>query len=248
MSPSQSDTFADLFFSQQSATWADRYRSPSYAQRRQLIAEIVRKEVLRLNRPAPTIKLLDFGSGSGVILRDSAELGLQVTGVDNSQAMIDAARKHLSGFGKQVNLEWLQNASGEGKYEKESYDIVLCVSVLEFVPDIHSLLLRIWARVASGGMLVVSVPNRRSWLRTIEKFINRHPQMFQRLSTLDHLTGSDSYLNHQAHQLTRRELSDIGRGQGLREEAHRFHAAPPLLQGFDRLEQVGMMLMMIFRN
>jgi len=98
-------------------------------------------------------------------------------------------------------------------------------------------------------MLVVSVPNRKSWLRTIEKFIYRRPQMFQRCSTLDHLTGPDSYLNHQSHQLFRCELSDIVKRQGLREEAHRFHVAPAaLFRVVDCLEQAGMMLLMTFRK
>ena len=74
--------------------------------------------MLKLNRPAKTIKLLDFGCGSGVIAKDAATLGLQVTGVDNSQAMIDAAREQLSGFGKQVNLEWLQSGSVEANMRK----------------------------------------------------------------------------------------------------------------------------------
>jgi len=248
MAHSHPDTLASTFFSKQAAASLDRYQSPTYQQRRQIVGETIRKEVLKLNRPAKTIKLLDFGCGSGVIAKDAATLGLQVTGVDNSQAMIDAAREQLSGFGKQVNLEWLHSGSGRGEYEEDCYDIVLCLSVLEFVPGIHSLLFRLCALVTPNGMLVVSVPNRKSWLRTIEKFIYRHPQIFQRFSTLDHLTGPDSYLNHQAHQLSRCELSDIVKRQGLREEAHRFHVAPALFRVIDCLEQAGMMLMMTFRK
>jgi len=146
--------------------------------------------------------------------------------VDNSQALIDAARDQQSGFGTQVNLECISSSSGEGKYAEECYDLVLCLSVLEFIPDIQSLFARLTARVGAGGLLVVSVPNRRSWLRTIEKFIYRHPQPFRQFSMLNHLTGSNSYLNHQAHQLSARELSTFVQRQGLREEAHRFHVAP----------------------
>lgn len=134
---------------------------------------MIRKEVTRLNRPTITVKLLDFGCGSGVIARDTVALGLQVTGVDNSQAMIDAAREQLSGFGTQVNLECISSSSVEGKYAEESYDIVLCLSVLEFIPHIQSLFARLTARVGAGGLLVMSVPNRMS-------FIYRHPQPFRR--------------------------------------------------------------------
>jgi len=118
MLPFRPDAFASTFFSKQADAWADRYQSPTYQQRRPIVGKNIRKEVLRLNRPAMTIKLLDFGCGSGVIAKDAAALGLQVTGVDNSQAMIDAAREQLSGFGKQVNLEWLQSGSVEANMRK----------------------------------------------------------------------------------------------------------------------------------
>jgi len=245
---SQSDTLARSFFDRQAAAWADRYQSPTYRQRQQLISKIIQQQVLRLSRPVGTIKVLDFGCGSGVLLKDAANLGLQVTGVDHSKAMIDAAHEQLSGFGKHVNLEWLQSSSGQGNYERETYDIVICLSVLEFVPGIDSLLFRLCARTATGGILVVSVPNRQSWLRAIEKFIFRHPRIFQRFSALDHLTGSDSYLSHQAHQLTRNQLLNMVQRQGLREESHRFHIAPAWLRSVEFMKRVGMMLIMTFRK
>jgi len=248
MLTSQSDSLVSDFFERQAFGWVDRYQTPSYQQRRELATKILGKEVLRLNRQASTIKLLDFGCGSGVLLGVAAGLGLQVTGVDNSKSMIDAAHKQLSRFGKQPNLEWLPSNSGKGAYEQENYDVVLCLSVLEFVPVISSLLFRLCARVNKGGILVLSVPNRQSWLRAIEHFVYRHPQKFRHFSSLDHLTRSNSYLNYQAHQLTRKQLSRMVQQNGLREEAHRFHAAPALFRSIDHLAPVGMMLMMIFRK
>lgn len=244
----QSETLAASFFDRQAATWADRYQSASYKQRRQLIGEIIRKEVLRRNWPTSTIKLLDFGCGSGMLLNDAADLALQVTGVDNSKVMIGAARDQLASFGAQVKLEWLQSSSGEGNYEAQNYDIVLCLSVLEFVPDMRVLLSRLSARVATGGMLALSVPNRRSWLRSIEGFIHRYPRVFRRFAALEHLTGVDSYLNYQVHQFTHKDLSRIAQNYGLREESHRFHVAPSWLRRVERHENVGMMLIATFRK
>jgi len=59
----------------------------------------------------------------------------------------------------------------------------------------------------------------------LEKFIHQHPRVFRRFSALDHLTGVNSYLNHQAHQFARTDLSDLVRHQGLREENYRFPIA-----------------------
>ncbi|PYY20460.1 MAG: hypothetical protein DMG60_00150 [Acidobacteria bacterium] len=239
---------AESFFDREGATWANRYRNPTYDQRRQLVGEIIRKEVLKLDRAPGTIRLLDFGCGGGVLLKDATNLGLHVTGVDNSIGMIRAARDELAGLSEQVNLEWLRSRDGEGDYERESYDIVLCLSVLEFVADIQSLLSRVCARVAKRGIFVVSVPNRHSRLRCLEGFVHRHPRAFRYLSRLDHLTGADSYLNYQAYQFTRAELSAILRGCGLSEEDHQFHIAPSFLRALERFEQVGMMFMAVFRR
>lgn len=121
--------------------------------------------------------------------------------------MVDAARNRLLGSEDQPKLEWLQNNSGQGGYEGQNYDIVLCLSVLEFVLDYELLLFRLCDRVAPGGLFVVSVPNRYSWLRTLERFIHIHPRAFRRFSSVDHLTGADSYLNYQTRQFTRTELT-----------------------------------------
>ena len=182
----------ESFFDRQATKWAERYDSPTYKQRRQIVGDIVRAEVRRLKRPEKTIKLLDFGCGSGVLLEDAAKLGLHVTGVDHSKAMIDAAHNRFVDLGHQTKLEWLQSDLGEGKYEQQVYDIVLCLSVLEFVPDFRSLLFRLSARVSPGGLFIVSVPNRASWLRSLETFIHRHPGAFRRFSSVDHLTEIDS--------------------------------------------------------
>ena len=244
----QFEASSKSFFDRQATNWADRYESATYKQRRHLVSKLVRSEVKRLNRPTSTIKLLDFGCGSGVLLKDAATLGLQVTGVDNSKAMIDAARCRLVDFNVQVNLEWLPSSSGEGSYELQNYDIVVCFSVLEFILDWQPLLVRLCARVTPGGLFILSVPNQYSWLRMLEKFIHHYPRVFRRFSALDHLTGNDSYLNHQAHQFARTDLLHLVRNQSLKEETRRFHVAPGLLSGADFLERIGMMLMMSFRQ
>src|SRR5690348_5546141 len=76
LSCSQSDTLAQPFFDRQAAMWTLRYAGGTYKQRRELVRQIVRNELLRLGRPASTAKLLDFGCGSGVVMKDAGDLGL----------------------------------------------------------------------------------------------------------------------------------------------------------------------------
>jgi len=237
----------EAFFSRESQCWEKRYESRTYRERRALIRDIVGAEALRLQREPRSIKVLDFGCGTGLLLGELAALGLQVTGVDSSKAMIDSARARLTGS-TLIELEWAQNGSWNGTYESRIYDLVLCVSVLEFVPDVESLLAHLCRLVAPGGLLIVSVPNRRSWLRAIEGFIHQHPSAFRAFAALDHITTSDSYLNHQIHQWHRSDLLEMLRREGLREEEHRFHVAPLLICFVAQFEAIGMMLLATFRK
>ena len=244
---SKADLSTEAFFSFQSRLWQPRCDSRSYRERQKLVGKLIRAEVARLQREPYTIKVFDFGCGTGTILKDLAHLGLRMTGVDSSRAMIDLGRSELAAFGTQVSLEWLRGDSGIGNYTSETYDIVLSLSVLEFVASAEALLLNLCDRVASGGLLIVSVPNRRSWLRVIETFIYRHPGAFRRFSLLDHLTKPDSYLKYQAHQFSRDDLLKIVSCDFI-EEQHQFHIAPFLPGRMQPFEAIGMMLMVAFRK
>ena len=238
----------NTFFTAQAEKWDARYESRTYRQRRELVRQVITKELHRLGRKPEAIEVLDFGCGGGVLLKDLLELGVGVTGVDTSRAMIEKARAQLPAEDERINLEWLQGSSGEGEYEARSYDIVVCTSVLEFVPELERLLARLCSTVRIGGMLLVSVPNRRSWLRELEKFIYRHPRPFRSFARLNHLLRPESYLNYQQHQLTLGELTQIVERFGLRLEEHHFRVAPMLVGRLEHLEVFGMMLTAVFRK
>jgi 2-polyprenyl-6-hydroxyphenyl methylase/3-demethylubiquinone-9 3-methyltransferase len=236
------------FFSAQSRIWSTRYESRTYRQRRELIKEIVQKHLGSLKVEGRAVEVLDFGCGSGVLSRDVAELGARVTAVDNSEAMIDAAHLHLRSMHERVRLEWISNDFGAGAYEDHLYDIVLCISVLEFVSDLQAVLSRLCSCVTQGGVLIVSLPNRLSWLRRFEKFVYMHPALVRRFSQLKYLADPECYLSIQRHQLTLRELTHIVQSNRMRKEGHRFCVAPRLLCRLERIEKVGMMLVAVFRK
>ena len=236
------------FFTSHAQIWEARYQSRTYQQRRDLVLQSVKDESNRLSRKPEEIDVLDFGCGSGVLLRDLLELGMRAVGVDSSKAMIEKVHAQLGRQTKHARLEWLRSSSGDGEYQARSYDIVICTSVLEFVPDLELVLSRLCSVVRSGGILLVSVPNRSSWLRKIERIVHRHRRMFRSLPTFKHLTGEESYLNYQQRQLTLHELTRLVGAYGLRREQHRFHVAPVLFGAVERSERIGMMLLATFRK
>ena len=232
------------FFAAQAQDWDARYQSRTYRERRELVQQIVKTELDRLARTPENIDVLDFGCGGGVLLSDLVELGVSGVGVDSSRLMIDDARTRLAAANGHVKVEHLSNSLAEGIYQGQTYDIVICTSVLEFVPDLGTTLSRLSSLVRSGGMLLISVPNRRSFLRKIEHFIYRHPRLFRYFSRFDRL----NYLRYQQHQLTLHEVDRMAAARGLRREQYRFHVAPRLAGPLERAEMVGMMLVATFRK
>lgn len=236
------------FFSAESKFFSARYGSRTYRQRRNLVNVLVQKYLAELRLGHHAVEVLDFGCGTGVLCKDVAALGARVTAVDNSEAMICAARQGLRNAQGHVDLEWISNDCGVGAYQHRVYDIVLCISVLEFVEELQAVLFRLCSCVAQGGILILSVPNRHSWLRRIEKLAYRHPAIIRRFSRLGHLAQPECYLSIQKHQLTLNELSPLVLRNGMCEEEHRFCVAPRVLGRLEGVERVGMTIVAVFRK
>src|SRR5215470_3696020 len=77
------------YFDRLAGQWTERYSRSSHFRRR---LETVLAWVDAEPRGS---SLLDFGCGSGVMVRALVERGFTVTGVDASFGMIEAAREHL---------------------------------------------------------------------------------------------------------------------------------------------------------
>src|SRR5690348_2783727 len=82
----------DLFFEKEARRWNHRYLSRTYQQRRNFVLSTVFEELStgRMNQAAE-YRALDFGCGAGVFVEALSRMGIRVTGVDRSQAMLEAA-------------------------------------------------------------------------------------------------------------------------------------------------------------
>ncbi|AMK09980.1 MAG: class I SAM-dependent methyltransferase [Pseudodesulfovibrio sp.] len=93
-------------------------------------------------------KLLEIGCGTGLFLDHLYQMGLDVTGIDNSPEMIMAARKR---FGNRAELHL---AHGEHMgFSDNEFDYALLWSVLEFSDEPEAMLAEA-ARVAEKGVLI----------------------------------------------------------------------------------------------
>lgn len=181
-----------------------------------------------------------------MLVEDLCRTGMGVTGVDRSRAMIDAAQLRLP-QSHTAELEWLSD-DPPGTYHCRTYNVILCLSVLEFVRDPEELLMHLSSLLRPGGLLILTVPNQNSYLRRLERFGFEHPRLTRWIPGLTHLAQHDCYLRHQTRQFKAEALAKSVKLLGLAVEEVRFHVAPQMFGILERLESVGMMLMLTLRK
>jgi S-adenosylmethionine-dependent methyltransferase len=116
-----------------------------------------------LPQATPLLRALDLGCGTGTLGLRLARLGFHVTLLDVSQPMLELAERgaHEAGVSERIALQHGEANQIARLFEAESFDIVLCHNVLEFVED-PGVVLRSAARLLrnSSGILSVLVRNQ----------------------------------------------------------------------------------------
>jgi len=107
-------------------------------------------------KPLAGRSALDVGCGAGLLCEPLARLGANVTGVDAAPENIAAAKAHAAGSGLDIDYRAGELASlGLGKF-----DLVTCLEVIEHVADKPAFVAQLASRLAPGGLMVLSTPNR----------------------------------------------------------------------------------------
>lgn len=107
------------------------------------------------NMSPDTIKVLDVGCGGGLVTESLARFGFCVDGVDESEASIRVARQHASEADLAINY-----SVGGIAHLTKTYDVVVCLEVIEHVDDVDVFLKQIWQRLNVGGIVILSTINR----------------------------------------------------------------------------------------
>jgi 2-polyprenyl-6-hydroxyphenyl methylase/3-demethylubiquinone-9 3-methyltransferase len=110
------------------------------------------------HKPLQNISILDIGCGGGLAAEPLARLGGRVTGIDPTPEAIAVARRHADAQGLAIDY---RAARAEALIDAgERFDAVVCLEVIEHVPDAGAFLKTIAGLVRPGGMLVLSTLNR----------------------------------------------------------------------------------------
>lgn len=153
-------------------------------------------DAARAAKPLAGKAVLDIGCGAGLLCEPLARLGGDVTGVDASAENIAAASTHAEAVGFETPLPKgeglgvgglraataahpsptpslegrgsLRYMAGEvGGLDIGTFDLVTCVEVIEHVADKQAFMKDVAARLAPGGLLVMSTPNRTAASRVL---------------------------------------------------------------------------------
>jgi ubiquinone/menaquinone biosynthesis C-methylase UbiE len=107
-------------------------------------------------------RILEVGCGPAVMTPELVAIGLQVHGIDISGEMVRRARERMAGHPLETHCCFALGDFERLQFPDGSFDAVLAMGVLEYLPD-YAPALRSAARVLKpGGVAVLTVPNRVS--------------------------------------------------------------------------------------
>ena len=103
--------------------------------------------------------VLDVGCGGGILAESMAGLGAKVTGIDLAEKSLQVAKLHLLESGKQVEY---RKVAVEALAEERpaSFDVVVCMEMLEHVPDPAGIVAACAKLVKPNGHVFFSTLNR----------------------------------------------------------------------------------------
>lgn len=104
------------------------------------------------------LRVLDIGCGGGLIAEPLTRLGAQVTGIDPAPENIAAAQVHAQAQG--LDIDYRATTVEALAAEGAQFDAVLCLEVVEHVPDPGAFLKTCASLVRPGGAFVASTINR----------------------------------------------------------------------------------------
>lgn len=140
--------------------WEQKYQKASFQSRDSTVMDLLSCKSLKGQH------WLDAGCGSGRFARLLASRDAIVLGVDAAAGMVEAAIRLSATADLADRLQFKQiETIARLNLPDACMDGVLCNSVLEYLPNPDAALAEMVRVLKPGGVLLISVPNRRSLFR-----------------------------------------------------------------------------------
>jgi len=120
-----------------------------------------KKHVLSLLQE-PGKRILDIGCGPGIYTKELLEQNLNIVALDISPKMIEKAKEK---FAKEIEDRKASFTSGEIfdlKNMDKSFDVVICIGVISYIPDIEKFLNKISSLLKFDGYSIIQISKRFS--------------------------------------------------------------------------------------
>jgi len=129
------------------------------------------------NKPLENIKkylnvndvVLDYGCATGTMAIDIAGMVEEVHGIDISSKMVEAAQRKAAER-KITNTHFAQTTIFDERFNKESFNAILALSVLHLLKDTQRVMRRINELLKPGGFFISTTPclgERTSFLSSL---------------------------------------------------------------------------------
>jgi len=105
--------------------------------------------------PFKNLSIIDIGCGGGLVTEPMARLGAKIIGIDASINNIQAAKLHAKKMG--LNIEYAVNTP---ENINESYNIVLCLEIIEHVSDVFLFIKSCEKILKKKGLIFFATLNR----------------------------------------------------------------------------------------
>ncbi len=109
-------------------------------------------------RPLDGLRLVDVGSGGGLLAEPMTRLGARVTGIDAAEDNVRMARLHAGEGG--LDIDYRVSTAEALAQAGERFDVVLNMEVVEHVADRDGFLDACCRLVRPGGVMVAATLNR----------------------------------------------------------------------------------------
>lgn len=118
-----------------------------------LVYQVEKDLIVKMMKTGAGATALDLGCGTGVHSFMLARLGLQVTGIDISPYMLEQARAAR----RDDRVKFVQGDVCSLPWPEESWDLVLAVTLFEFLENPQQAGWEAWRVLRPGGELIIGV-------------------------------------------------------------------------------------------
>ena len=108
-------------------------------------------------RPLEKLKILDIGSGGGLLCEPLNRLGANITGIDASKNNVEIAKLHAKEMN--LNIQYI-HSSPENINLKNNFDVILNMEVIEHVSDVNIFIENCSKLIKKNGIMFVATINK----------------------------------------------------------------------------------------